>query len=63
MPVLPLIALAPTSCESVFKILELICGSGNDSSPHWLVLPRLGALGTSLEQIATWHLCTDGELL
>lgn len=31
--------------------------------PAWLVLPGLGALGTSLEQIATWHLCTDAVLL
>lgn len=31
--------------------------------PACLVLPRLGALGTSLEQIATWHLCTDEVLL
>lgn len=29
----------------------------------WLFLPRLVALGISLEQIATWHLCTDEVLL
>lgn len=45
MAVLPLIALAPTSCESKFKTVELICGSGDDSSPCLAGLVEAGSPG------------------
>ena len=31
--------------------------------PAWLVMLRLGTLGTSLEQIAVWQLHTNDEVL